>query len=126
MRLLNDLQKLSHKLTSGNDWGQIALLSFGGSEYEIKVKYNRHHQSFNDVGMPVSALNATIETHVFELENAGVPFINTHGKIDLVGAIIVIEDTVAFRKYEVRSTIPDEGIGLIVLNLELKDNNFIP
>ena len=93
---------------------------------KIRCKYNRHHQSFNDLGSPISALNATIETHVFELKDKLVPFVNSGGKIDLTGAFVVVEDTVAFRKYQVRSTMPDEGIGLIVLNLELKDNNFIP
>lgn len=126
MKLLNDLRKLSHQITSGNDWGQDCLLHHNGMDYEIRCKYTRHHQSFNDLGSPISALNAIMEVHVYELEKHHVPFVNSHGKIELRNATVVISDTVSFRKYAIRSTIPDESLGIIVCNLELIDNKFTP
>lgn len=125
MRLLQNLQKLSNKIISGmGHWDVPCIITFKGATYEnVRCKYNRHHTSFNELGAPIGAINATIELHVIHLTEQGVPFKNNHGKIDLVGALIEVEDTVAVRRYEVRSVIPDETMGIIVCNVELKNNN---
>ena len=125
MQLLKNLQELSNKIISGfNHWDVPCSITFKNNTYSnVRCKYNRHHTSFNELGTPIGAINATIEFHVIHLSEKNIPFKNNHGKIDLVGAIVEVEDTVAVRRYEVRSVIPDETMGVIVCNVELKNNN---
>ena len=78
--------------------------------------------------MRVSAINATMTFHARELKRNNVPFVNDGGVIQLTngaGAMITVTDEIATRVYSVAHVTPDETLGIIVCELQLKNNNKI-
>lgn len=115
------LSKLDH-------WRTECEFSFLGVNYTLFGKYVRHNTKFNEIGERVSAIKATMTFHSREFKRNNVPFINSSGVVQLTngsGAMITVSDELSTRVYNVSHVIPDETLGIIVCELQLRNNNQI-
>jgi len=128
-RLLEKSIEMADNVLSKYDhWKTECTLNFMDVDYVLFGSYIRHNTKFNEVGMRVSAINATMTFHARELKRNNVPFVNDGGVIQLTngaGAMITVTDEIATRVYSVAHVTPDETLGIIVCELQLKNNNKI-
>lgn len=124
MSLLKNLQNISNKIISEwSHWSVPCELILDGKTYNVGCKYIRHHTKYDTGGEIRNAVHAGIEFHSIELKKEGVPFQNTKGKVVLAGAMVVVSDINAKRKYQIQSARADDTLGIIVCPLQLMDNN---
>ena len=88
--------------------------TIGSKSATVRGPGKKHHISYDDQGLPVNALNATVTVCEKDLTNQGYPTRDANDEVDLRGHKVEWSDAKGSNTYEVMEWYPDEHLGLIV------------
>lgn len=118
-RAIRDVQRIT-----GNPDGfgvSIVLKAPSGEVANITGLHSKTHLAVDTDGNAMSTKQARVSFSEQNLvnANAGYPFRNTNGDVDLSGHLVDVADsTGVIKHYSVAKRMPDETVGLILIYLE--------